>query len=172
VGLLHSTGRVGASGRWRWNHEPQTLQQQDRALGGSPPYKLATFTLAVLHVDVAAGVLQAAILERAIYEYTLIQNQVLILEDLVFMSIHGSLALQASRWMLRFGPTAPAGVVSLEPVSNPGSNHEAIIRLRRAQAGEAEGSVLNMCWSHEGIIGSEGGKNKNAFYSPYSGGVE
>jgi hypothetical protein len=86
------------------------LQQQDSALGGAPPYKLATFTLAVLHVDVAAGVLQAAILERAIYEYTLIQNQVLIFENVVFMSIHGSLVLQASRRM-------PPFVLTVSPVA-------------------------------------------------------
>jgi hypothetical protein len=87
-GSLHTAGFFGACGlRWG-NHQAKALQQHNRALCRSPPYQLTTFTLTVLHVYVAARILQAAILKRAIYEDTLIQNQVLILEDFVFMSIH------------------------------------------------------------------------------------
>jgi len=49
---------------------------------------LAAFALAILHVNVPAGILQAAILEFAIYVYAIVQNHMLIFEDLVLMSVH------------------------------------------------------------------------------------
>ena len=64
------------------------MQQHYRPLGRCPPDQLAAFSLTVLHVDVAPGIFQAAILERAVDENPVIQDQVLILEDLVFVSSH------------------------------------------------------------------------------------
>jgi len=49
---------------------------------------LATFTLAILNVDVAPGILQAAILELAIYVDAVVQNHMLILEDFALVSVH------------------------------------------------------------------------------------
>jgi hypothetical protein len=53
-----------------------------------PPDELATFSLTVLHVDVAAGIFEAAILKGAVDENPIIQDQVLVLENLVFVSSH------------------------------------------------------------------------------------
>jgi hypothetical protein len=53
-----------------------------------PPDELASFPLTVLHVDVAAGIFEAAILKGAVDENPLIQDQVLVLENLVFVSSH------------------------------------------------------------------------------------
>jgi hypothetical protein len=66
-GSVHPTG--GLSSRWgrHRNHQTEALQQQYGALGGASPDKLATFTLTILDVDVAARILQAAILELAIH---------------------------------------------------------------------------------------------------------
>lgn len=55
---------------------------------GTSPDELAAFTLAVLDEDVAAGILHAAILKLAVHEDTVIQNDVLTLEGLVFIPIH------------------------------------------------------------------------------------
>ncbi len=52
------------------------------------PDELATFSLAILHVNVAAGIFQAAILEFAIHVNAIVKYHVLILEDFVLMSIH------------------------------------------------------------------------------------
>jgi hypothetical protein len=42
-----------------------------------------------LNVNVPTGILQAAVLELAVDEYTVIQDQMLALEDFVFVSSHG-----------------------------------------------------------------------------------
>jgi hypothetical protein len=49
---------------------------------------LAAFALAILNVNVPSRILQAAILELAIYIDALVQNHVLILEDLALVSVH------------------------------------------------------------------------------------
>lgn len=85
---MHPARRFGAGWRWGGNHQTKTLQKQDGALRRASPDKLATFALAILHVNIPAGILQAAILEFAIYIDTFVQNHVLILEDLVLIPIH------------------------------------------------------------------------------------
>jgi hypothetical protein len=57
-------------------------------LRGAPPDELATFTLAILDVNVSARILQAAILELAVDVDAIVQNHMLVLENLVFISIH------------------------------------------------------------------------------------
>jgi hypothetical protein len=52
------------------------------------PDELATLALTVLYVDVAARILQAAILEGAVDEDPIVKNQVLVFEELVFVSSH------------------------------------------------------------------------------------
>ena len=54
----------------------------------STPDKLTAFALAILHVHIAAGIFQAAIFEFAVHVDAFIQNDVLILERLIFKSIH------------------------------------------------------------------------------------
>ena len=86
--LLHPPSLIcGRRRRWRY-HQAQTLQQHDRPLRRGTPDELATLTLAVLYIDVAAGVLQAAVLEGAVDEDPVVKNQVLVFEDLVFVSSH------------------------------------------------------------------------------------
>ena len=77
-------------GRWRrWrSHQAQTLKQHNRTLRRGTPDELATLALAVLHVDVAAGILQATILEGAVDEDPVVKNQVLIFEERIFVSSH------------------------------------------------------------------------------------
>ena len=88
VRSIHPAGRLGAR-RWRWrNHQAETLQKQDGALGGASPDELTTFSLAILHVNVSARVLQAATLELAIHVDAIVQNHVLILENFVLVSVH------------------------------------------------------------------------------------
>ena len=85
---LDTASRIGA---WRdggWHHHAETLQKQDGALRGASPYKLATFTLAILHINVAARIFQAAILELAIHVDAIVQHHMLILKCLVLISIH------------------------------------------------------------------------------------
>jgi hypothetical protein len=66
--LLHPASLI-TSRRRRWrDHQAQALKQHDRTLRRCTPDELATLALAVLYVDVAAGVLQAAILEGAVDE--------------------------------------------------------------------------------------------------------
>jgi hypothetical protein len=48
------------------------LQEHNGALRGASPDKLAAFALAILDVNVTARVLQAAILELAIYVDTVV----------------------------------------------------------------------------------------------------
>jgi hypothetical protein len=64
------------------------LQKQDGTLRGASPNELATLSLAILNVNVSARILQAAVLELAIYVDAIVQYHVLILEDLVLMSVH------------------------------------------------------------------------------------
>jgi len=86
--LLHPPGLI-CSRRQRWrDHQAQALKQHYRTLRRATPDELATLTLAVLYVDVAAGVLQAAILEGTVDEDPLVKNQVLVLEELIFVSSH------------------------------------------------------------------------------------
>jgi len=86
--LLHPASLITRRRRrWR-NHQAQTLKQHDRTLRRCTPDELATLALAVLYVDVAAGVLQAAILEGAVDEDPVVKNQVLVFEELVFVSSH------------------------------------------------------------------------------------
>ena len=85
---LHSPGRIRAGRRRRRDHQAQALQQHDRPLCRCPPNELATFSLAVLHVDVSPGIFQAAILKGAVDEDPIIQDQVLVLEDRVLVSSH------------------------------------------------------------------------------------
>ena len=85
---LHAAAGVGRRRGRRRRHQPETLKQEDRALRRSPPDKLATFALAVLHVDVAARILKAAILEGTVDEHPVVQNEVLVLKDFVFVSSH------------------------------------------------------------------------------------
>ena len=86
--LLHPPSLI-TSRRRRWgNHQAQALKQHYRTLRRSAPDELATLALAVLYVDVAAGVLQAAILEGAVDEDPVVKNQVLVFEELVFVSSH------------------------------------------------------------------------------------
>ena len=74
---------------WRWrDHQAQTLQQHHGPLRRGAPDELATLTLTVLHVNVTARILQAAILERAVDKHPVVKHQVLVLEDFVFVSSH------------------------------------------------------------------------------------
>ena len=53
-------------------------------------YQLASLTLAVLNVDVAPGIFQAAIAKRAIDEDSIVKDKMLAFEDFALKSIHGS----------------------------------------------------------------------------------
>ena len=86
---LHSTGGFGTRRDGRRNHQSEPLEQEDGALCSSPPDKLAPLSLAILHVDVSARILQATVLEGAVYEYPLIKDHMLVLEDIILVSIHG-----------------------------------------------------------------------------------
>ena len=85
---MDPAGWVFARRRWGWNHQAESLQEQDGALRGPSPNELATFSLAILNVNVPARILQAAILKLAIHIDAFVQNYVLILEDLVLISVH------------------------------------------------------------------------------------
>jgi hypothetical protein len=69
------------------------LEQKHGALRRPAPHKLAAFTLAVLHVDIAAGILQAAISKRAVNKDTIVEHEMLVFEDLVLVSNHGDVRL-------------------------------------------------------------------------------
>jgi hypothetical protein len=120
------------------------LQQQDGALRGAPPDELATFSLAILDVNIAARVLQAAILELAVHIDAVVQDHVLILERLALMSIH-SFSLTAAGRKNRVSPSPEK--TSGEPdagFARPELLVEAIIHVTRMQ-------VCRMGWS--GIAG-------------------
>ena len=57
-------------------------------MSGAAPHELAALALAVLHMDVASRILQAAIAERAVDEDAFIKVQVLVFEDFAFEPIH------------------------------------------------------------------------------------
>src|SRR5208282_3791707 len=88
VRSVDPAGRFVARRRRGRNHQAETLQKQDRALRRATPNELATLTLAILNVNVAARILQAAILKLAIHVDAIIQNHMLVFEDLVLMSVH------------------------------------------------------------------------------------
>ena len=73
----------------RRSHQTQALKQKNRPLGGASPHQLAAVTLAVLDINVAARIFQAAILKNAVDENAIIKNDVLIFKGLVFGSVHG-----------------------------------------------------------------------------------
>jgi hypothetical protein len=78
------------------------LEQHYRPLRRATPDQLTTLALAVLDVDVSARVLQAAILEGAVDEDPLVKNQVLVFEELVFVSSHQKSRLPLpGRWRKR-----------------------------------------------------------------------
>lgn len=85
---MNPAGRFITLRRWGRDHQAEALQKQDGALRGASPDELATFTLAILNINITARILQAAILELAIYVDAVIQNYMLILENLVLMSVH------------------------------------------------------------------------------------
>jgi hypothetical protein len=86
--LLDAAGpRDGRRRGWR-RHQPQRLEQENGPLGGSSPDQLAAVPLAVLDVDVSARIFQAAILERAVDEDSVVQHHVPFLEGLVLVSVH------------------------------------------------------------------------------------
>jgi hypothetical protein len=58
---------------------------------------LASFALAILNVDVAAGILKAAILEHTVDEHSLVKHEVLVLKRLVFVTIHSGLRKSISQ---------------------------------------------------------------------------
>ena len=131
IWLLDSARRFRASGRRRRDHHAQTLQQQNGALRRSPPNKLATFTLAILHVNVTARILQAAILECAVYEHALIENHVLILEDLAFMSVHNLTQVPAGTGRATALLLSSAeGCCGSPPASRPASARRLSFTLR------------------------------------------
>ena len=86
--LLHAPSLICRRRQRRRHHQAQTLQQHYRSLRRGTPDELATLPLAVLHVDVPARVLQAAVLEGAVDEDPLVKNQVLVFEELVFVPSH------------------------------------------------------------------------------------
>ena len=119
IGSLHPPAQIRGGRRRRRHHQAQALQQHDRPLRRCPPHKLATFSLAVLHVDVTAGIFQAAILKGAIDENPVIQHQVLILEDLVFVSSHEK---------TRLPPASPGCKLRLDLKSAPRSRTQLLQR--------------------------------------------
>ena len=86
----YCTRRAGSvpGGATGGDHQAQALKQDHRSLGGATPDQLAALSLAVLHVDVAAGILQAAILEGAVNENPVVQNKVLVFKNFRFVSSH------------------------------------------------------------------------------------
>ncbi len=107
--LLH-TPRLITRRRRRWrNHQAQTLKQHYCTLRRCTPDELATLALAILHVDVSAGILQAAILESAVDEDPVVKNQVLVFEDLVFVSSHQKSRLPLPGSSRKLGLNSPAG---------------------------------------------------------------
>jgi hypothetical protein len=64
------------------------LQKEDGSLRGITPDQLAAFSLAVLDVDVASRILQAAILEHAVDKHAVIEDDVLIFKCPIFVSSH------------------------------------------------------------------------------------
>jgi hypothetical protein len=59
---------------WCRGHQSKALEQKHGTLSSSPPDELTTFALAILNVDIAAGVFKAAILENTVDEHTFVKN--------------------------------------------------------------------------------------------------
>jgi hypothetical protein len=87
--LLHAAGSACCIGRWSGSHQAQSLQQKNGALGSAPPNQLAAITLAILDIYVAPRIFQAAILENAVDENSLVQDDVLVFKCFVFVPAHG-----------------------------------------------------------------------------------
>jgi len=85
---LNAAGRTGRILRGRRSHQSQALKKEDGPLGRSSPNKLAAFSLAVLHVNISAGVFQTAILEHTVDINAVIQNHMLVFKRLVLEAIH------------------------------------------------------------------------------------
>jgi hypothetical protein len=64
------------------------LQEKNSSLGGASPDKLAAFALAVLNVDVASSVFQAAVFKDTVDEDSVIKHKMLVLKSLAFKSVH------------------------------------------------------------------------------------
>jgi hypothetical protein len=64
------------------------LEQEYGTLCRATPHELATFPLTILHVNIAAGILQAAVLKRAVNEHSFVEHEVLSLKSLVLVSVH------------------------------------------------------------------------------------
>ena len=116
-GLLNSAGGFCARRRGRRHHEPQPLEQHDRALRRSAPNELAAFSLAVLNVNIPAGILQAAISEGAMYEHSLIKNHMLVFENLVLVSGHGDAKLTPAADGCKPGAFPASQLPTLQPSS-------------------------------------------------------
>jgi len=109
VRLLHAPGLIATRGyRWR-DHQAQPLKQHYRPLRRCTPDELATFALAILYVDVSAGILQAAILESAVDEDPVVKNQVLVFEDRVFVSSHQKSRLPLPGTSRKLGVNSSSG---------------------------------------------------------------
>ena len=78
------------------------------------PYQLASLTLAVLNVDVATGIFQAAIAKRAIDEDSIVKDKMLVFEDFALKSIHGSVGF----FLPRPGQPFLAGANPISPCLN------------------------------------------------------
>lgn len=87
--LLNAAGGTARGWNGRGRHQPQRLQENDGVLRRAAPHELTSFTLTVLDVDVAAGILQTAVAERAIDKDSLVEDKVLALKYLIVESIHG-----------------------------------------------------------------------------------
>jgi hypothetical protein len=88
IRLLHAAGSFRGGQRSSRRHQPQPLQKENGSLGWATPHQLATFSLAVLDVDIAPRILQAAVLKDAVDKHTLIENDMLIFKRSVFVSSH------------------------------------------------------------------------------------
>ena len=168
---LHSTGRLGAWGHGGRNHQAESLQQLNRALRRSPPNKLASFSLAILHVDIAARILQAAALERAVHEHTIVQDHVLVLEDLILMSIHGITRGPCPRGntaeLRNYDMFQPGHCLRL---SRLGWREEAIIHPRWMQA-DVSPKYRSRRYRRNFSLGCVSGSHRQACSDPGGGGM-
>jgi hypothetical protein len=89
AGLLYAAWGFGRGRHDRRSHESQPMEQHDRSLRSFSPNQLASFSLAILHVNISAGIFQTAILERAIDINSIVKHQMLVFEGFVFVSGHG-----------------------------------------------------------------------------------
>jgi hypothetical protein len=82
-------------------HQSQALEKKDGALSGAAPDELASVALASLNVNIAAAVLQAAILEHAVDKNAFVQNNILVLKGLAFVSGHELFVPPDALWRQR-----------------------------------------------------------------------